>query len=768
MFTAKTQHRHDHPIEIAVTSSKFSDPEACAPLADTPNSVPSPAAEKRPKSRGEQAEKTAVDEIASTHFDLDAAEWYLNRELTWLEFNRRVLHEAQDGRTPLLERVKFLAIVHSNLDEFFMKRIGGLKQLVGAGVQELSVDGRTPLQQIKECHSVIHALTRTMHELSEKLLRLLEADGIHIVTYKSLSKEKRARLRDYYRSNILPLVTPLAIDPAHPFPFMSNLSLNLLVGVQVSENQQPTLVRVKVPTGGGAPRFIQADDTCRFVPLEELISDNLDLLFPGLAISFCELFRVTRNAIVESTEDNADDLLALIETELQERKFAPVVRLEVAKGMNVTHLGMLAAELGLDQKADVYEVEGFMAGRDLFQIASLDLPGLHDPPHHAIDHPAFKDVSNMFHAIRERKAVLVQHPYESFATSVERFVEEASRDPKVVAIKMTIYRTAAQSKIIDHLIEAAQNGKHIAVAVELKARFDESANIRWANYLEEAGIHVSYGVLGLKTHSKLILVVRRDYDGLRRYAHVGTGNYHAGTARIYSDLGLFTCDPLIGEDLTEIFNYLTSGQAPNRNYHKLLPAPTLLKPALLAKIKREIDKHKPGKPGLIRFKMNALEDKDITKALYQAAQAGVEVQLIIRDTCRFRPGIPGLSEHGRVVSIVGRFLEHTRIYHFRNGGEEEFFIGSADCMKRNLESRVEVVTPVEAQELRAYLNEILEIQFNNARSAWEMEADGSYRQRQPLPGQDTRGAQEILNDLASQRAASYLQSFRPTALFDLE
>ncbi len=350
-----------------------------------------------------------------------------------------------------------------------------------------------------------------------------------------------------------------------------------------------------------------------------------------------------------------------------------------------------------------------------------------------------------------RFPILVQHPYDSFVTSVERFLEEASQDPKVLAIKMTLYRTATESKIIDHLIEAAQNGKHVAVAVELKARFDESANIRWANHLEEAGIHVSYGIVGLKTHCKLIFVLRRDYDGLRRYAHIGTGNCHAGTARIYSDLGMFTCDPVIGEDLTELFNYLTSGQVPARNYRKILPAPKILKAALISKIEREIARHMERSPGLIQFKMNALEDKDITKALYQASQAGVKVDLLIRDTCRLRPGIPGLSDHVRVLSIVGRFLEHTRIYYFRNGGEEEYFIGSADCMKRNLESRVEVVAPVEKPELRTLLRQVLEVQLNDRRSAWEMQPDGGYRQRRPAHDQDPRGAQEILIDLAEQR-----------------
>ncbi len=685
--------------------------------------------------------------------DLDAPELYLNRELSWLAFNRRVLHEAGDERTPLLERVKFLAIVHSNLDEFFMKRIGGLKQQLGAGVLALSVDGRTPAQQIEACYAVVREMVVELRQLARTLFDLLEREGIRIAHFDSLSRQEQATLRADYRRDIFPLITPLAIDPAHPFPFISNLSVNLLVTVRCPESGRTTLIRIKVPTGAGVSRFAQVGNDTVFVPLEDLIANHLDLLFPGVATESCELFCIARNAITERSEEKADDLLALIESELGDRKFAPVVRLSVSKDMRAEHRGMLAAELGLDETAEVdtFEVEGLLGARDLFQIAALDRPELRDPPHHPLDPPAFAGAPNIFHVIREQGAVLVQHPYESFTTSVERFVEEASRDPKVLAIKMTIYRTAAQSRIIDLLVEAAENGKQVAVVVELKARFDESANIRWANRLEEGGIHVSYGVVGLKTHCKVIYVLRRDHDGLRRYAHIGTGNYHAGTARMYSDLGMFTCDPEIGEDLTELFNFLTSAQAIERRYRKLLPAPRVLKQALIDKIEREIARHREDARGLIQFKMNALEDKDITRALYRASQAGVKIDLIVRDTCRLRPGLAGLSEQVRVVSIVGRFLEHTRIYYFRNGGEEEYFIGSADCMTRNLEGRVEVVTPVEKPELSALLREILEAQLNDRRSAWDMQGDGTYRQRRPVDGEDCRGAQEIPIELAAQR-----------------
>lgn len=721
--------------------------------------------ETRPWSdRDSRAEENAA--IAAPSVDPDAPEWYLNRELTWLAFNRRVLHEAQDERTPLLERVKFLAIVSSNLDEFFMKRIGGLKQQIGARVRELTVDGRSPEQQLSECLAVVRDLVDQQRVLASQLHELLKARGIVLRSYKRLNEAQRKQMRDYYWRNIFPLVTPQTMDPAHPFPFLSNLSLNLLVTVRYPNDEATGLARIKVPVGSGIPRFLKVSDEELYVPLEDVIANNLDLLFPGMVVEGCELFRVTRNAIAERDEDQADDLLHLIETELRERRFAPIVRLEVEKYMDVIHRGMLAAELGLDEATDVFEIDGMLALRDLFQIVAINRPELHDPPHHPLDHPKLGDRRSVFHIIRESGPILLQHPYESFATSVERFVLEASDDPKVLAIKMTLYRTSADSKIIEYLIDAAQNGKQVTVVVELKARFDEAANIRWATRLEEAGIHVTYGVVGLKTHSKVILVVRRDFNGLRRYAHIGTGNYHAGTARLYCDLGLLTCDPVLGEDLTELFNYLTTGYVPKRNYRKLLPAPKVLKPGLLARIEREIGHAKAGKPALIQFKMNALEDREVTAALYRASQAGVKVDLIVRDTCRLRPGIPGLSETVRVISIVGRFLEHTRIFYFLNGGNEEYFIGSADCMKRNLESRVEVVTPVDTPELRQKLRQILDVQIKDRRGAWDMQPDGSYVQRMPGEGDDPRDSQQMLIELAErrQKEAQRLKKRKPKGI----
>ncbi len=699
--------------------------------------------------------QTSVQAPQSPGFDLDAAELYLNRELTWLAFNTRVLHEAEDPRNPLLERVKFLAIVSGNLDEFFMKRIGGLKQVEAAGLKEVSVDGRTPTEQLAACQEVIRELMDRKEAAFDEMKAELAANGIHLNTYTSLSGVQQERLRQDYINNIFPLVTPLAMDPGHPFPFISNMALNLLVTLRFPGEASLRMARVKVPVGNGiAPRFLKVGEEETFVTLDDVMVHNLDLLFPGMDIESCELFRVTRNANVEMDEDEADDLLEMIETELRERHFAPTVRLEVMEGMNPVHRGMLAAELGLDEHRDVFELSGMMAMKDLFDLVGLDRPELKNGPHHAIDTPRLTmGPANIFHNIREGGPILLQHPYESFSTSVERFLREASTDPKVLAIKMTLYRTTAQGQVIQSLVKAALNGKQVAVLVELKARFDEAANISWARRLEQAGVHVTYGVVGLKTHSKVVLVVRKDYNGLRRYAHIGTGNYHAGTARLYSDLGLLTADQAIGEDLTELFNYLT-GYSPPPTYRKILAAPYKLKPALLDKIEREIEHARAGREALIQFKMNALEDPDITRALYKASRAGVRVDLIVRDTCRLRPGIPGLSDNVRVVSIVGRFLEHTRIFYFRNNGNKEFYIGSADLMRRNLEKRVEVVTPVDVPELQEDLRLILDTQLSDQRSAWEMRSDGSYVQRMPPEGKDERGSQDMLIEMANTRMAA--------------
>lgn len=682
---------------------------------------------------------------------LNNSHFYLNRELTWLEWNERVLSQALDEGVPLLERIRFAAIAGSNLDEFFMKRIGGLKQQVGAGVVDRTVDGLTPVEQIVACYQIIRKHQKRKQDALLQLKGLLNAEGIEILTYKGLTKGERESIRQTYMENIYPLVTPQSIDPAHPFPFISNLSLNLLVTLRYKGESEISLARVKVPVSAGAHRFMRVGTAGRFVLLEEVMAENLDLLFPGMEIVRHELFRVTRNANTDRHQEHADDLLALIESALQERKFAPIVRLEVRPGMDTTHRGRLAAEFGLNEEADVFEVEGMMGMRDLFELADLNYPHLRYPPHHPVDHPALQSERNIFHTIRDAGSVLIQHPYEAFSSSVERLIREAASDPKVRGIKMTLYRTSEHSRVIHYLIRAAQNGKQVAVVVELQARFDEAANIRLASKLEEVGIHVTYGVVGLKTHAKVILIVRQDYNGLRRYVHVGTGNYHSLTSRLYSDLGLITCDPVIGEDATELFNYLTTGYTPKRNYRKLIPAPKILKSELLSRIEREIRVHEPKRPGLIQFKMNALEDSDITRALYEAGMAGVQVDLLVRDSCRLRPGIPGLSDKIRVVSVLGRFLEHSRIFYFRNAGDEEYFIGSADAMKRNLEHRVEVLIPVEDPVIRGDLRDILDTQLKDAKCAWEMRADGTYRRREAADELAERCSQEVLIELAEKR-----------------
>jgi polyphosphate kinase len=664
--------------------------------------------------------------------DLGAPELYLNRELTYLNFCWRVLHEAEDERIPILERVKFLAIISSNIDEFFQKRVGGLKQQVGAQLHSITHDGRTPQQQIADSLDVITRLEGRKAQILEKVKDELKAAGVWLAPYKELDPQQAAWVREHYVRNIFPLVTPQAMDPAHPFPFVSNLSLNLLVSLRYEHDSESLLARVKVPVGGGMSRWVRLGTSRTFVDLADVMANNLDLLFPGMEIEGCATFRVTRNAITERDEEEADDLLEMIEIEMRKRKFAPVVRLQVETDMMPHLRGRIAAELGLDEGQDVFEAVGMLGQRDLLEIAALDIPELRDTPHAPAQPVDFLTDGNIFHAIRDAKNMMAHHPYESFQQSVERFFREAADDPKVRAIKTTLYRTSKDSGVIKHLVRAAQNGKQVAVVLELKARFDEEANIRWASRMERAGIHVTYGVVGLKTHTKIALVIRHDYDGLRRYAHVATGNYHSGTARLYSDLGLFTCDDGIGRDLTELFNYLTTGYKPRRKYQKLLVAPKQLKSQLLEKIEREIALVGQGERGHIQWKLNALEDVDIVRALYRASQRGVTIDLIVRDTCRLRPGLDGVSSTIKVVSVIGRFLEHARIYYFHNGGRAEYYIGSADSMQRNLEKRVEVLVPIEDTRLQTELRFILDTQLSDQRGAWDMQSDGSYAQRTGL------------------------------------
>ncbi|MEJ7597071.1 MAG: polyphosphate kinase 1 [Kofleriaceae bacterium] len=671
-----------------------------------------------------------ISEIAPS--DLGSPDLYLPRELTYLNFCWRVLHEAEDDRVPILERMKFIAIVSSNIDEFFQKRIGGLKQQVGAQLHSVTADGRTPQQQIADCMELITALEKKKILILEKVINELKAIGVWIAPFKELDPKEQVWVREFYLRNIFPLVTPQAMDPAHPFPFVSNLSLNLLCTLRSETDGEPLLARVKVPIGGGTSRFVRVGTSRTFVDLADVIANNLDLLFPGMEVEACSMFRVTRNAVTERDEEEAEDLLELIEIELRERKFAPVVRLQVDRSTLPLLRGRIAAELGLDEHTDVFEAEGMLGQRDLMEIATLDIPELRETPHAPVTPLELLTDGSIFHAIRDAKNMLVHHPYESFQQSVERFMREASDDPKVRAIKMTLYRTSKDSEVIRHLVRAARNGKQVAVVLELKARFDEEANIKWATRMERAGIHVTYGVVGLKTHTKVTLVVRNDFDGLRRYAHVATGNYHAGTARLYTDIGMFTCDDGIGRDLTELFNYLTTGYKPRRKYQKLLVAPKMLKSALLEKIEREIAIQGGGGRGHIQWKLNALEDVDIVRALYRASQRGVTIDLIVRDTCRLRPGLEGVSASIKVVSVIGRFLEHSRIYYFHNGGKPEYYLGSADAMQRNLEKRVEVLIPVEDPRLQSELRHILDTQLSDQRGAWDMCHDGSYTHRNSM------------------------------------
>lgn len=693
---------------------------------------------------------------------LSSPTYYLNRELTLLNFYFRVLHEAEEPRTPLLERLKFAAIVSGNLDEFMMKRVGGLKQLEGAGVHELSRDGRTPGEQIAECTSTIRLLEARQQDALQAVFAELAEHNIEIVRMADLSKKERKYISKYYKEQIHPLLTPQATDPAHPFPFISNLSLNLLVSLRDPAEDTLSMARVKVPVDSATHRFVKLKKGHRYVPLEDVVKANFDRLFPGMEVVSCTTFRVTRNANTESADDKADDLLELIEAELRERRFAPVVRMELAAGGDPAHRRLLTSELGL-MSSDIFEVDGLLGRRHLMEIATLDVPELRDVPHFPLENPHLRADKDIFETLTKKGSVLVQHPYESFSSTVERFLRDASQDPKVLAIKMTLYRTAEDSQVVQYLMDAAQLGKQVAVVVELKASFDEAANIRWANKLEEVGIHVTYGVIGLKTHAKVLLVVRKEGDKIRRYAHLGTGNYHSGTARLYSDVGLLTADEKIGGDLTELFNYLTTGFRPTRPYKGIFTAPKVLKQALLERIEREATLHSDGSPGHLQFKMNALEDPDIVRALYRAARKGVKVDLIVRDTCRLRPGLPGLSENVRVISIVGRFLEHARIYYFRNGGDEEYYISSADCMVRNLHNRVEVMVPIESKTLREELRLLFDTQMSDFRGGWEMRADGSYQLRS---GPDDRAAinsQVVLMRWAEHRAREALRHGRRRA-----
>ena len=686
---------------------------------------------------------------------------FLNRDLSWLQFNRRVLHEALDRRTPLLERVRFLGIFTSNLDEFFMKRVGGLKRQLAAGLVAPSAEGVPPTEALAQIRQAVLPMLRQQADAYTRDIRpALAENGIHLLDWAELTEPERTQATRYFQASVFPVLTPLAVDPGIPFPFISNLSTSLGVVLHHPDRHENLFARVKVPEV--LPKWMRVGDSSpsrpmRFISLPEVIRHNLQDLFPDMGIVDVMIFRVTRNADLERDEEDAEDLLQLMEAEVRQRKFAHVVRLEVSRDPNTWMLEFLMRELELKPE-DVYEMEAELDFDDMKVIADLNpgKPGLRYEPWVPVVPPAFADEeADVFSVIRNRD-VLVHLPYESYTASVERFIRSAAADPKVLAIKMTVYRTGEESALIPSLIRAAEAGKQVVCLVELKARFDEERNIHIAGALEKAGVHVVYGMVGLKTHAKTILVVRQDPDGIRSYVHIGTGNYHAQTAKLYTDLGLFTCDARITHDVVELFHYLT-GRSLKRDYHKLLVAPVNMKDCFLEFIEREIEHQRAGRPARIVAKMNSLEDRKICRALYRASQAGVSIDLIVRGFCTLRPGVEGLSENIGVESVIGRFLEHSRIFYFRNGATDEldgqFFIGSADWMYRNLQARVEAITPVESRPLRQRLWEVIQIMLHDRRSAWDMHSDGSYMQRAPIDGSPTIGAQQALMALARQRAA---------------
>jgi polyphosphate kinase len=690
----------------------------------------------------------------------DPAPLLLNRELSWLDFNARVLREAEDPENPLLERLKFVAIFDSNLDEFFMKRVGGLKHQLASNVRELSPDNRTPRQQLAEIDRKVRPLLARQRRLfNDELLPALKTHGLEIAAWDDLRPSERRHLCEDFEKRLFPILTPLAVDPAHPFPFISNLSLSLAVAVRAPGSETVRFARVKSPSS--LPRWWQVPGVLRFVPLEEVIAHNLERLFEGMEIVESHPFRVTRNSDVQRNEETADDLLEAIQEELQERRFATVVRLEVAPGVPPWMSELLCEELEV-RAEDLFELAGPLGLRDLMQLSSVPLPSLKSKPWTPVTHPRLQKVdddSEVFAALAEGD-ILVHHPYDSFATSVQRFIDAASNDPSVLAIKQTLYRTSDDSQIMRALIRAAETRKQIAVTVEIKARFDEAANIEWAERLEEVGAHVAYGVVGLKTHAKIALVVRQEKEGLRCYCHIATGNYNPVTAKLYTDLGLLTSQPELGEDVAQLFNLLT-GYVHRPKFKKLLVAPINMRQRFLELITREVEHQKAGRDGRdgrdgrggrIVAKMNSLEDLQIIEALYEASAAGVEIDLVVRGICRLRPGLPGKSETIRVVSIVGRFLEHARIFCFGNAGRPEYFFGSADWMSRNLDYRVEAITPIEDPRLQEELKAILDLQLADNCKAWDMRPDGSYVKRHPAPGEEPRNSQEQLMQRALERA----------------
>ena len=661
---------------------------------------------------------------------------FFNRELSWLAFNARVLRLAADPEVPLLERVRFLAIFSNNLDEFFQVRVSGLDDRVAAGITEPDHDGRTAAEQLEQIHQVVTRLCAEQQELYDTRIRpALARAGVHLLSWDDLDDADRAAMREHFEQRVFPVLTPLAVDPGHPFPFISDLSVNLAVMMRDPDDGADRFARVKVPDT--LNRWVRIGDRPRFVALEEVIAAHLDRLFPGMELREHHVFRVTRNADFTLEDEEAEDLLAAVEMELRRRRFQRVVRLEVADAMSESIVGKLRRELDLDGEA-VFRIPGPVDLGGLAAIADLDRADLRWPEWRGITEPALapgEDESADFFGVLRAGDVLVHHPYSSFSRSVGELIHQASVDPAVLAIKLTLYRTAGDSPIIDALVKAAERSKQVAVLVELKARFDEATNIGWAKRLEQAGAHVAYGLVGLKIHTKTAMIVREDPDGIRRYCHIGTGNYNHRTARVYEDFGLLTADPEVGAEIAEMFNFLT-GYGRNISYRQLIVAPHQLRRRLVELIDAEIASGR----GRIIMKMNSIVDTAMITKLYEASQAGVDIDLIVRGACCLRPGVKGLSERIRVRSVVGRYLEHSRLYHFANGdgpGQPATYIGSADLMTRNLDWRVEVLVRVSAPAVVGRVLEVAEIALADDRLAWTLDGDGTWTRRRGPAGADT-------------------------------
>ncbi|HEX6850761.1 MAG TPA: polyphosphate kinase 1 [Candidatus Polarisedimenticolaceae bacterium] len=694
----------------------------------------------------------------------DQPEAYFNRELSWLAFAARVLALVEDPELPLLERVKFAGIMGMLHDEFFMKRVSGLKKLVQKGSRRRSLDGRTPEEELAACRDEILRQTATLDlRVLDELRPALEDAGIPLYDHDALDASAREHVRRYFVASVMPILTPLAVDAEHPFPFISNLGLNLAVQLPEPGTARTRFVRVKVPNN--RPRFIPLP-RAGFVPLEQVIAANLDLVFPSHPPESVHLFRVTRGA--EGERDGRadvgldDDLLEpgrivrLVADDLKARKFAGVVRLQVEPGMPQALADWLCAQLRVGPQ-DVFVQRHFLGLSDLLQLDVSDRPDLHLPPHRPVAHPRLAELATaspeaFFDEIR-RGDVFLHHPYQSFDSSVLRFLESAAVDPDVLAIKLTIYRTSKDSPIVRALAEAARRGKQVAVLVEITARFDEAPNIAWGQFLENEGVHVAYGVERLKTHVKAALVIREEGGELRRYAHLGTGNYHTGTARLYEDVGVLTCEPEVCDDVARIFNELT-GASSTAAYRRLLVAPTFMRDAFVSRMRREAEHARAGRPSGIFAKLNQLQDREVMRELYATSRAGVPIDLVVRGLCCLRPGVPGLSETVRVWSVVGRFLEHSRIYRFENGGDPEYLIGSADWMKRNLENRVETIVPLADPEVRREVEAIIETYRRDNASAWDCRPDGSYVRRRPAAGETRIAVQDALAARARDRRSA--------------